>query len=133
MAPHFFTELGGLASIGEARTAYESADLRDRLGKYHREVDNCFRGWNDSWLHPDFREWNVSDCLDYIRVPVLAIQGHDDQYGTMAQIDEVVDRCYAPVDVLAIEDCRHAPHLDAPQTTLDGIAGFCRRLADINA
>ena len=75
----------------------------------------------------------MSDCLDYIRVPVLAIQGHDDQYGTMAQIDEVVDRCYAPVDVLAIEDCRHAPHLDAPQTTLDGIAGFCRRLADINA
>lgn len=133
MAPHFFTEPGGLASIGEARTAYESADLRDRLGKYHSEVDNCFRGWNDSWLHPDFREWNVSDCLDYIRVPVLAIQGHDDQYGTMAQIDEVVDRCYAPVDVLAIEDCRHAPHLDAPQTTLDGIAGFCRRLADINA
>jgi pimeloyl-ACP methyl ester carboxylesterase len=65
-------------------------------------------------------------------VPVLAIQGHDDQYGTMAQIDEVVDRCYAPVDVLAIADCRHAPHMDAPRTVLDGIADFCRRLADIN-
>jgi|TARA_Y200000002_G_C22675147_1_gene661713 pimeloyl-ACP methyl ester carboxylesterase len=132
MAPHFFTEPGGLASIADARTAYDTADLRDRLGKYHSKVDNCFRGWNDSWLHPDFQEWNVSDCLDYIRVPVLAIQGHDDQYGTMAQIDEVVDRCYAPVDVLAIADCRHAPHMDAPRTVLDGIADFCRRLADIN-
>ena len=99
-------------------------------GGHH--VDNCFRGWNDSWLHPDFREWNVSDCLDYIRVPVLAIQGHDDQYGSMAQINEVTDRCYAPVDLLTLTDCRHAPYLDQPQATLDGVSDFCRRLADIN-
>ena len=132
MAPHFFTEPFGLAAIAEARTAFEKADLRDRMGKYHHHVDNCFRGWNDSWLHPDFREWNVSDCLDYIRVPVLAIQGHDDQYGSMAQINEVTDRCYAPVDLLALTDCRHAPYLDQPQATLDGVSDFCRRLADIN-
>ncbi|MEC8516915.1 MAG: alpha/beta fold hydrolase, partial [Pseudomonadota bacterium] len=75
MAPHFFTEPEGLASIAEARTAYDSGDLRVRLGKYHRDPDNCVRGWNDSWLHPDFRDWNVSDCLDYIRVPVLVLQG----------------------------------------------------------
>ena len=132
MAPHFFTEPEGLASIAEARTAYDSGDLRVRLGKYHRDPDNCFRGWNDSWLHPDFRDWNVSDCLDYIRVPVLVLQGEEDQYGSIAQVDEVAERCYAPVDVMMIESCRHTPHFDQAEATLAGIASFCNRLRQVN-
>ena len=133
MAPHFFTEPAGLASIAEARTAFDSGDLRARLGKYHRDPENCFRGWNDSWLHPDFRDWNVSDCLDYIRVPVLVVQGEDDQYGSIAQVDEVATRCYAPVDVMMLEDCRHAPHFDQAEATLAGIDSFCTRLRQINS
>ena len=133
MAPHFFTEPEGLASIAGVRTAYDGGDLRVRLGKYHRDPDNCFRGWNDSWLHPEFRDWNVSDCLDYVRVPVLVVQGEDDQYGSVAQVDEVAGRCYAPVDVMMLPSCRHAPHFDQTEATLAGIASFCDRLRKINA
>ena len=98
-----------------------------------KNPDHCFRGWNDAWLHPDFREWNVADCLDYIRVPVLAIQGHDDQYGSMAQLDEIAERCYSPVEQLRLDACRHAPHLDHPEKTTAAIAAFTDRIAAINA
>lgn len=133
LAPHFFTEDFGLAAIAEAKQAFETGDLRDRMAKYHKNPDHCFRGWNDAWLHPDFREWNVADCLDYIRVPVLAIQGHDDQYGSMAQLDEIAERCYSPVEQLRLDACRHAPHLDHPEKTTAAIAAFTDRIAAINA
>lgn len=133
MAPHFFTEDMGLAEIAKAREAYESSDLKERMAKYHRDPDNTFRGWNDSWLNPGFKTWNVADAIDYLRVPVLAIQGREDQYGTLRQIEEVEARSYAPVDVEIVEDCRHAPHLDQPETTLAAIAEFVARLRRIEA
>ena len=74
----------------------------------------------------------MSDCLDYIRVPVLVLQGQEDQYGSIAQVDEVTDRCYAPVDVMMLESCRHAPHFDQAEATLAGIVSFCTRLRQIN-
>lgn len=133
MAPHFFTEPMGLASIAKAREAYDAGDLRARLGKYHANVDVAFRGWNDSWLAPGFRDWNVAEVIDYIRVPALAIQGREDEYGTLAQIDEVVARSYAPVDVEIIDSCGHAPFKDAPDRTLAVIADFTARLERIEA
>jgi pimeloyl-ACP methyl ester carboxylesterase len=133
MAPHFFTEEVGLAEIAKAKTAYDAGDLRDRLAKYHSAPDNTFRGWNDSWLHPSFKAWDVSEVIEYIRVPVLAIQGAEDQYGTLAQIDELESRSYAPVDRLILPDCRHAPFLDQPAQVLDGVAEFCARLERIEA
>ena len=133
MAPHFFAEPEGLAEIARAKAAFDSGDLRSRLARHHRNPDVAFRGWNDSWLHPDFRDWNVADVIDYIRVPVLAIQGRQDQYGTLAQIEELRTRCYAPVDTLILEDCGHAPHLEQGHAVSAAIAEFCARLERIEA
>ncbi len=99
IAPHFFTEDVGIASIAKARKAYESDDLRARLARWHEDVDNAFRGWNDAWLDPEFRKWDITEFLAYIRVPVLIVQGEDDQYGTVKQIEVAERECYCPVDV----------------------------------
>ena len=99
IAPHFFTEESGLAAITSSRAAYEGADLRAKLAKYHRDVDNAFRGWNDAWLDPGFKSWDIAETIDYWRIPVLAIQGENDAYGTIAQIREIENRIYSPVDV----------------------------------
>ena len=128
MAPHFFTETMGLAEIARARDAFESGDLRARLAKWHADPDNTFRGWNEAWLDPGFAAWDVSDVIDYLRVPVLAIQGAADQYGTLAQIETLRDRSYAPVEVLIPPDARHAPQQDAPEAVLTAVAEFCARL-----
>ena len=133
IAPHFFTEEGGLKAIAEARQAHENGELRGRLAKYHKDVDSAFRGWNDAWLDPGFKSWNIADSIDYLRIPVLAIQGADDQYGTLAQIAEIENRIYSPVDVEIIPDCRHSPHVDQPELTLAAVAEFCARLARIEA
>lgn len=133
MAPHFFTEEEGLTEIARAKAAYTSGGLRERLAKYHRHPDNAFFGWNDAWLAPGFRDWNVADCIDYLRIPVLAIQGGEDQYGTLAQVREIESRSYAPVDIEILANCRHAPHLDQPAATLAAIAEFTARLERIEA
>ena len=133
MAPHFFTEPGGLAEIAKARAAFEKGDLRRRMAKYHTDPDATFRGWNDAWLDPDFRAWNVADVLDYIRVPILAIQGRQDPYGTLDQIAEIENRSYAPVDTLILEECGHAPHRDHSETVLAASAEFVARLQRIEA
>ena len=123
MAPHFFTEPAGLAEIRAARVAFERDDgLRTRMAKYHDDPDNAFRGWNDAWLHPDFETWNVSDVIDGIRVPTLAIQGARDQYGTMAQIDVMRRRARAPLETLILDGCRHSPHLERPDEVIAAVA-----------
>ncbi|RME17027.1 MAG: alpha/beta hydrolase [Alphaproteobacteria bacterium] len=124
IAPHFFTEAEGLAEIAAARMAFENGDLRARLGKYHRDPDNAFRGWNEVWLSPGFRGWNVADVIEGWSVPCLAIQGLADPYGTLAQLREIEARSPAQVEVLTIEGARHAPHLEAPGETLPAIAAF---------
>jgi len=124
MAPHFFTEPMGLAEIAAARTAFAETDLGERMGKYHRDPEATFRGWNDAWLDPGFEAWNVEDAIDGFTVPALALQGRADQYGTLAQIDAVVGRSPMPVERVVLEDCRHSPHLDQPEPTLDAVARF---------
>jgi len=133
MAPHFFTEPDGLAEIAKAKVDYETTDLKARMGKYHRDPDNAFRGWNDAWLAPGFKAWNVAEVIDYLRIPVLALQGREDQYGTLAQIREIETRSYAPVDVEILDACRHAPHLEQPEKTLAAIAEFAKRLERIES
>ena len=133
MAPHFFTEPMGLAEIARAREAFETGDLRARLARHHADPDNAFRGWNDAWLDPGFRDWNVADVIDGIRVPILAIQGEGDAYGTRAQIDEIEARACGPVRVEMLADCGHAPHRDQPERVLSAIADFTRGLARIEA
>ncbi|HTZ68948.1 MAG TPA: alpha/beta hydrolase [Roseiarcus sp.] len=128
MAPHLFTEAPGLASIAGAGQAYETGDLRRKLAKYHAHVDNAFRGWNDAWLDPGFREWNIEDKVGRWRVPALVIQGADDQYGTLAQVRAIEARSPAPVKSLILDACRHSPQIDQPQATLDATAAFCARV-----
>lgn len=133
MAPHFFTEPMGLAAIAEAKTAYDSGELKAKMMKYHRNPDVAFRGWNDTWLDPKFKSWNVAEVIDYFRIPCLAIQGRDDQYGTLDQIEVIEERSYAPVDPVVIDNCRHAPHLEQPQAVLDAVAEYAARLERIEA
>lgn len=131
MAPHFFHEEMGLAEIARARDTFETGDLRSRLAKYHADPDVAFRGWNGAWLDFDKIDWNVSDVIDYLRIPVLAIQGRNDPYGSHLQIDEIENRSYAPVDTLWLDDCGHAPHLEKPEETLAGVSEFAARLQRI--
>lgn len=133
MAPHFFTEPGGLASIAEAKEAFASGGLREKMAKYHDDPEATFRGWNDAWLAPGFRDWHVGEVIDYWRVPCLAIQGADDQYGTLAQIREIESRSYAPVDTVILPGVKHAPQAEAPEAVLEAVAEFCARLARIEA
>jgi len=133
MAPHFFTEPLGLAEIKNAATLFNSTDMKARMGKYHRDPEATFRGWNDAWLDPGFKDWNVADAIGYVRIPALVIQGVQDQYGTRAQVDAFADQSYAPVDVAMLDDCRHSPHVDQPQQVLESIADFSARLIRIEA
>ena len=87
MAPHFFTEDMGIAEIARAKIAYATTDLRAKLARWHADADNAFHSWNDPWLDPDFRNWDITDALAYIRVPILIVQGENDQYGTVRQIE----------------------------------------------
>lgn len=131
IAPHFFTEGMGLAEIALAREAYETSDMATRMRKYHANPDNAFRGWNEAWLDPGFRDWDVTEVIDAWRVPCLAVQGAGDQYGTLAQIREIERRSPEPVETLIVEGARHAPHLEQPETVLPAIARFCRVQAGV--
>jgi pimeloyl-ACP methyl ester carboxylesterase len=128
IAPHFFVEDVSITSIAEARDAYVNADLKARLGKWHADPDNAFRGWNDAWLDPGFRTWNIVEELSYIRVPMLIVQGESDQYGTMRQIEVAEEECYCPVEVAVIPGARHTPQRDARDATLTTISAFTNRL-----
>jgi pimeloyl-ACP methyl ester carboxylesterase len=128
IAPHVFTEAPGLDSIAEARRAYTEGDLRSRLAKHHAHVDVAFRGWNDAWLDPGFKAWNIEDAVQRWRLPALLIQGADDQYGTLAQIRAIEARSPAPVMSLVLDACRHSPHVDQPQATLDAVGAFCAKV-----
>ena len=133
IAPHFYHEPMGLDAIREARAAFDGGKLREKLAKYHADVDVAFRGWADAWLDPANADWNVAEVIDYLRTPTLCIQGDLDPYGTMAQIDEVADRSYAPVDDLRLTGIGHAPHIEAQEEVLECITEFCARLARIES
>jgi pimeloyl-ACP methyl ester carboxylesterase len=128
IAPHFFVEDVSIKSIEEAKVAYAQADLREKLARYHSDVDNAFRGWNDAWLDPGFRAWNAIEELAYIRVPILIVQGEQDQYGTVAQIAVAQEECYCPVDVTLLPNAKHSPHREAPDETLNAVADFANRI-----
>lgn len=128
IAPHFFTEQGGLAAIRSTGETYKTGDLRDRLARYHADVDGAFGGWYGAWTDPGFEDWNVSDSIDHWRIPVLVVQGDSDPYGTLAQVREIEGRIYSPVETLILAGAGHAPHLEFRAETLSAIAGFCATL-----
>ncbi|MYH89737.1 MAG: alpha/beta hydrolase [Gammaproteobacteria bacterium] len=127
MGPHFFAEPVSIRSIAEAKTAYETGTLREGLAKYHGDnVDCAFRGWNDAWLDPEFRHWNLTGFLPNIRVPVLFIQGKEDQYGTLRQLAALKRHLPSSPDSRVIGQSRHSPHLDQPGETLETMDHFLK-------
>ena len=132
IAPHFFTEDSGIASIVAAKTAYETTDLKQKLARWHNDPDNAFHGWNGAWLDPDFRQWDITGELAYIRVPMLIVQGEDDQYGTVKQIEAAERECYCPVEVALLEGAKHSPQREAPEATRAAIADFIANVGRIN-
>ncbi len=128
MAPHFFTEEMGLAEIRRARKAFVSGTFREKLKRWHADVDCAFRSWNEPWLDPDFRKWDITDALGYIRVPILIVQGERDQYGTLKQIEAAQQECFCPVETAVLPGIRHVPYREAPELTLAIVADFINRL-----
>jgi pimeloyl-ACP methyl ester carboxylesterase len=124
IAAHFFVEDLNIASIRRIGETYETGDLRQRLARYHRDADMAFRGWNDAWLDPRFRTFDITGFLPNIRVPVLALQGADDPYGTEEQLKVFAAHVRAPIEVRLIPGAKHSPHLEAKEETLRVIEGF---------
>lgn len=125
IAAHVFNEQICIGSIRAAKQAYDQGDLREQLLKYHGDnVDCAFRGWNDVWLDPDFWHWNIEEFLAGIRIPVLAMQGEADEYGTQAQLTAITGGVSGIVDSWIIPGAKHSPHLQASDAVLDRIAAF---------
>ncbi|MGE0013563.1 MAG: alpha/beta fold hydrolase [Azoarcus sp.] len=129
MAPHVFVEDVTIEGILQAKAVWENSDLPARLGRYHNDAEAVFRSWQDIWLHPAFRDWNIEDILPGITTPILAIQGEDDEYATMEQIDRIAAGAN-DVDVVKLADCRHSPHKDQPQAVIEAVAAFVERVLD---
>jgi pimeloyl-ACP methyl ester carboxylesterase len=123
LAPHILVEDVSVLSIGQTRQAYLGTDLKQRLGRYHDDPDSAFWGWNDIWLHPPFRHWRIDHELGTIRCPLLAVQGVDDEYGTLAQIRGIA-RPVPHVRLLELPDCGHSPHRDQPQVLIEAVRAF---------
>ncbi len=132
IAPHFIVEDISVTSIAEIKTAYETTNLKEKLARWHKDVDNAFYGWNGAWLDPKFRTWDISEFLAYIRVPIAILQGVDDQYGTTRQVELAREECYCPVDVTLIPGAGHQPHREAPGATLDAISEFANAVLRVD-
>ena len=128
MAPHFLTEDMGLAQIRRTNEDYESGNFREKLKRWHDDVDSAFHSWSGPWLNPEFRAWDITEALGYIRVPILIVQGAGDQYGTIKQVEAAQQECYCPVETAILPGVRHSPHRDSPVLTLDTVAAFINRL-----
>jgi pimeloyl-ACP methyl ester carboxylesterase len=128
IAPHFFIEEMGLAEIRRAREAFVAGPLREKLKRWHADVDCAFRSWSEPWLDPQFRKWDITEPLGYIRVPILIVQGEKDQYGTLKQVETAQEECFCPVEAVVLPGIRHDPCREAPELTLDTVADFINRL-----
>jgi pimeloyl-ACP methyl ester carboxylesterase len=124
MAPHIMVEPISLESIARIRAIYAEGPLRARLARYHAHVDDAFRGWADIWLDPAFRDWSLEREARALSIPALLIQGRDDEYGTLAQIDRIAELAPGPIERLVLANCGHAPHRDQEAAVLAAIVGF---------
>jgi len=128
LAPHFFTEAFGVAEIARMRALYATGDLRAKLARWHQDPDNAFYSWSGPWLDPEFRKWDITEELSHIGVPMLVIQGEDDQYGTLDQVETAKQACQCPLETVILPGVRHIPHREAAEETLRAIVDFTARL-----
>ena len=128
LAPHEFVEEETLAGIRAARVAWESTDWPAKLARYHADAQRVFHDWNDCWLSPAFRDWNIEDVLPRIRCPLLAMQGEDDEYATMRQIDVIAEQVPG-TRLLKLAECGHTPQRDQEAAVLAALAAFVNRLS----
>ena len=129
LAPHLFVEEISVTSIANTREAYLTTALKSKLARFHDDVDSAFWGWNDIWLNPAFLTWNIEPLLPQITCPVLAIQGFDDEYGTMAQIERIAD-ALPHAQLLKLEHCGHSPHRDQPEAVVNAVRKFIAETHD---
>ena len=127
MAPHVYVEDLSISSIQAAKLQYLKTDWRAKLGRYHADPDSAFWGWNDVWLHPQFRTWNIEAYLPQITCKILAIQGEDDEYGTVEQIERI-GRAAPQVELLQLAQCGHSPHRDQPQKVITAVTQYVNQL-----
>lgn len=127
IAPHVFVEDVSVKAIAEATVLYTQGDLREKLSRYHADVDSAFYGWNDIWLNPEFRQWDITGVLSSIQCPLLAIQGHDDEYGTMAQIDAIASHI-PHTQLTKLPACGHSPHRQCPAMLDAAIVAFVKSI-----
>lgn len=129
-APHVFVEDVSVESIGAAKVAFETTNLAERMRRYHADATRTFYGWNDVWLSPEFRSWNIRGSVKKIAVPLLLVQGANDEYGTLAQLDAIrADATGAHVDGLILARCGHAPHRDRPELVSVTLEAFLREIS----
>jgi pimeloyl-ACP methyl ester carboxylesterase len=128
IAPHFFAEEMGLAEIRRAREAFAAGALRKKLERWHADPDCAFRSWSEPWLDPEFEKWDITEELGYIRVPILIVQGENDQYGTPRQIEAAQRECFCPVEAAVLPGIRHDPCREAPEQTLRTVGDFINGL-----
>jgi pimeloyl-ACP methyl ester carboxylesterase len=124
MAPHVFVEDLAVDSIAAIKEVWKTSDMPERLGRHHRDAEHVFWSWNDIWLLPAFKQWNIEAFVPKIAAPMLIIQGLDDEYGTIAQCDSIKAHAKVPCELLMLPDCKHSPHRDQPDRTLEAIARF---------
>lgn len=128
-APHVVVEDISVTSIASIGETYRTTSLREKMARYHADVDATFNGWNDIWLDPAFGAWSIVETLSSITAPALAIQGVDDEYGTLAQLDLLANNSGGSVDRLVLANCGHAPHRDRAGVVEDAVAGWIANVA----
>ena len=129
LAAHAFNEPRCIEGIEAAREAFRRGDLRKRLARHHGErTDDAFRGWCDAWLAPEFEHWSIEEELPGVDVPLLVVQGRNDAYGTLRQVEVIADRTAGPTRTLVLDDCGHSPHRDQARATTAAVARFVEGL-----
>lgn len=124
MAAHVFNEDVTIQGIEAAKREYHQT-FRQPLARYHgNKASAVFWSWSDIWLSPAFRSWTVAPALAGITQPLLAVQGEDDRYGTLAQLDAIVGGVSGPAERLIMPGCGHVPHLEKKDELLDAVARF---------
>jgi pimeloyl-ACP methyl ester carboxylesterase len=128
LAPHVFVEELTLASIAQAKERFNATNLGEKLRRYHKDSVATFWGWNDIWLHPEFRDWNIEEYLPPVSCPILAVQGKDDEYGTLAQLNSIQRQVSGSFEQAILDHCKHSPHRDQPDQVLSVISHFVAKL-----